>query len=67
MPRRYEVPEREPPEPFEREDAPFAALADSEIDYDDEWEEDKVPLDLVEAVESGAWLDDPESVDGEEA
>ncbi|MGO8875077.1 MAG: hypothetical protein ACLQNG_04840 [Acidimicrobiales bacterium] len=35
--------------------------ADSEIDFDDESEDDQLPLDEVEAEEVGARLDDPEN------
>jgi hypothetical protein len=32
----------------------------NEIDFDDELEEDQLPLDVVEAEELGVLLDDPE-------
>ncbi|MGC9961134.1 MAG: hypothetical protein ABSE47_04425 [Acidimicrobiales bacterium] len=34
---------------------------DSEIDFDDESDDDQLPLDEAEAAEIGANLDDPES------
>jgi hypothetical protein len=33
---------------------------DSEIDFDDETDDDQLPLDEVEAAEAGVDLDDPE-------
>jgi hypothetical protein len=35
----------------------------NEIDFDDEREEDQLPLDVVEATELGVLLDDPELAD----
>jgi hypothetical protein len=52
----------EQPEPLEREDAADVAATDSEIDFDDEREEDQLPLDAVEAYEAGVLLDDPEKL-----
>ena len=52
----------EKPEPYVAHDAADAVSLDSEIDYDDEQEEDQLPLDVVEAIEAGVLLDDPESV-----
>jgi hypothetical protein len=52
----------ERPEPLEREDAADVAATDSEIDFDDEREEDQLPLDAVEAYEAGVLLDDPENL-----
>jgi hypothetical protein len=43
-------------EPYERHDP----VPDSEIDFDDETDDDQLPLDEVEAIEVGANLDDPE-------
>ena len=51
---------------YEREDAAEVAARDSEVDFDDEAEEEIPPLDVVEAAELGALLDDPELLDGEE-
>ena len=39
---------------------------DSEIDFDDEQEEDQVPLDETEAAEAGVLLDDPEALSDED-
>ena len=52
----------ERPDPFLASDAADAVSLDSEIDYDDEQEEDQMPLDVVEAMEVGVMLDDPETV-----
>ena len=52
----------ERPEPLNREDAADVASRDSEIDFDDEAEEDQLPLDEVEALEVDALLDDPEKL-----
>ncbi len=51
-------------EPRDRHD-PRDALVDSEIDFDDETEDDQLPLDEVEAREIGVNLDDPEQLDDE--
>lgn len=56
-------PVAEKPDPFVAPDAAEAVSLDSEIDFDDEQEEDQLPLDVVEAIEVGVMLDDPESVD----
>ena len=56
------------PENDEFNDAPIVAddaaedgaSADSEIDFDDESDDDQLPLDEVEAREAGVLLDDPE-------
>ena len=53
----------EEPEPFVADDAADEVSLDSEIDFDDEQEEDQLPLDVVEAIEAGVMLDDPEAVD----
>ena len=52
-------------EPRDRHD-PRDALVDSEIDFDDETDDDQLPLDEVEAREIGVNLDDPEQLDDEE-
>jgi hypothetical protein len=44
------------------EDAADVASRDSEIDFDDERSDDQLPLDEVEAIESGTVLDDPEEL-----
>jgi len=59
-------PVAEKPEPFIPPDAAEAVSLDSEIDYDDEQEEDQLPLDIVEAIEAGVLLDDPETLDEDE-
>ena len=41
---------------------PEDATLDSEIDFDDETDDDQLPLDEVEAIESGVNLDDPEKL-----
>jgi hypothetical protein len=51
-----EVPEYEPPDRHDPDDA----LPDSEVDFDDETDDDQLPLDEVEAIELGVNLDDPE-------
>jgi hypothetical protein len=56
----------EKPDPFLASDAADAVSLDSEIDYDDEQENDQLPLDVVEAIEAGVLLDDPETVDDDE-
>jgi len=55
----------ERPDPFLASDAADAVSLDSEIDYDDEQEDDQLPLDVVEAIEAGVLLDDPETDDDE--
>ena len=57
-----DVPSIEPPEPFEREDAAEIAGLDNEVDFDDEHDDDQLPLDIVEAIEADALLDDPETI-----
>jgi hypothetical protein len=61
-----EFPLIEAPEPFVRDDAADVASRDSEIDFDDEQEEDQQPIDIVEALEVDALLDDPEELSDEE-
>jgi hypothetical protein len=56
----------EQPDPLDPEDAAEIAPLDSEIDFDDEQEEDQLPLDVVEAAEVGVLLDDPESLSDED-
>jgi hypothetical protein len=57
-----DVPVVEPPDPLEREDAADVASLDNEVDFDDDRDDDQLPLDVVEAAEVGVLLDDPESV-----
>jgi hypothetical protein len=52
----------EEPDPYIREDATEVAPLDSEIDFDDERDDDQLPIDEVEAIEAGALLDDPEKL-----
>ncbi|MGP8064776.1 MAG: hypothetical protein ACLP81_00110 [Acidimicrobiales bacterium] len=61
-----DVPIVEGPAAFEREDAADVASRDNAVDFDDEVEDEVPPLDVVEAAEVDALLDDPESLDGEE-
>ena len=49
----------EEPDPFVAPDAADEVSLDSEIDFDDERDDDQAPLDVVEAIEVGALLDDP--------
>jgi hypothetical protein len=65
-PRKNETPEVEDPEPLDPEDAAEVAPLDSEIDFDDEQEEDQLPIDETEAAELGVLLDDPEDLSDEE-
>jgi len=61
-----DVPIIEEPDPLDPEDAAEIAPLDSEIDFDDEQEEDQLPLDVVEAAEAGVLLDDPETLSDED-
>lgn len=63
---RDDVPIIEEPDPLEPEDAAEIAPHDSETDFDDEREEDQLPLDEVEAQEAGVLLDDPERLSDED-
>ncbi len=56
----YRGPLPEEPEPLTPEDAAEAPGLDSEVDFDDERDDDQESLDVVEAREVGALLDDPE-------
>jgi hypothetical protein len=60
------LPYREDPEPLELEDAADVASRDSEVDFDDETDDDQLPLDVVEALETGTLLDDPEELEDED-
>ena len=60
-----DIPIIEEPDPLDPEDAAEIAPLDSEIDYDDEQEEDQLPLDEAEAAEAGVLLDDPEALSDE--
>ncbi len=55
-----DLPEVERPDPFLASDAADEVSLDSEIDFDDERARDQLPLDVVEAIEAGVMLDDPE-------
>jgi hypothetical protein len=61
-----DIPIIEEPDPLDPEDAAEIAPLDSEIDYDDEQEEDQLPLDETEAAEAGVLLDDPEVLSDED-
>jgi hypothetical protein len=61
-----DLPEVEEPEPLDPEDAADVAPLDSEIDFDDEREDDQLPLDVVEAAEMNVLLDDPEALSDRE-
>ena len=61
-----DIPIVEEPDPLDPEDAAEIAPLDSEIDFDDEQEEDQVPLDETEAAEAGVLLDDPETLSDED-
>ena len=56
----------EEPDPLDPEDAAEVAPLDSEIDFDDEQDEDQLPLDETEAAEAGVLLDDPEALSDED-
>ncbi|MCU1492585.1 MAG: hypothetical protein JWO62_349 [Acidimicrobiaceae bacterium] len=60
------VPIIEHEEALDPEDAADVAPRDSEVDFDDDRDDDQVPLDEVEAIEAGALLDDPESLSDED-
>jgi hypothetical protein len=49
-------------EPLDREDAADVAATDNEIDFDDDRDDDQLPLDAAEAREAGVLLDDPETL-----
>jgi hypothetical protein len=51
-----EVPEYEPYDRHDTSDAP----QDSEVDFDDETDDDQLPLDEKEATDIGVNLDDPD-------
>ena len=61
-----DVPIIEEPDPLDPEDAAEIAPLDNEVDFDDEQEEDQVPLDETEAAEAGVLLDDPEALSDED-
>lgn len=61
-----DVPIIEHSDSLDPEDAAETAPNDNEIDFDDEREEDQLPLDVIEAAETGVLLDDPESMSAEE-
>jgi hypothetical protein len=60
-----EISDVEDPEQLDREREDTAS-ADSEIDFDDEVDDEVGPIDVVEAGEAGALLDDPEELDEDE-
>jgi hypothetical protein len=53
----------ERPDSFIAPGAADVVSEDSEIDFDDELDDDQLPLDRVEAREAGVLLDDPEKLD----
>lgn len=57
------VPVIEHTDPLIPQDAADVASRDSEIDFDDEVEDEVGPIDIVEAIEADALLDDPERLD----
>ena len=61
-----DIPIVEEPDPLDPEDAAEIAPLDNETDFDDEQEEDQVPLDETEAAEAGVLLDDPEALSDED-
>ena len=61
-----DIPIIEDPDPLDPEDAAEIAPLDSEIDFDDEQDEDQLPLDETEAAEAGVLLDDPEALSDED-
>ena len=52
--------------PLDPENAADIAPSANEIDFDDEQEEDQLPLDVVEAFQAGVLLDDPEVLSDED-
>jgi hypothetical protein len=58
-----DLPVMERPDPFIAPGAADFVSLDSEVDFDDEQEEDQRPLDVVEAIEAGVLLDDPERLE----
>jgi hypothetical protein len=58
-----DLPAMERPDPFIAPGAADFVSLDSEVDFDDEQEEDQSPLDVVEAIEAGVLLDDPERLE----
>jgi hypothetical protein len=61
-----DIPIIEEPDALNPENAADVAPLDSEIDFDDEQEEDQMPLDETEAAEAGVLLDDPEMLSDED-
>jgi hypothetical protein len=57
------IPVIEHSDPLIPEDAADVASRDSEIDFDDEVEDEVGSIDVVEAIEVDALLDDPEKLD----
>jgi hypothetical protein len=58
-----DLPAVEQPDSFIAPGAADFVSEDSEIDFDDELDDDQLPLDRVEAREAGVLLDDPEKLD----
>ncbi len=61
-----DIPIIEESDPLDPEDAAEIAPLDSEIDFDDEQDDDQLPLDETEAAEAGVLLDDPEALSDED-
>lgn len=61
-----DIPFIEPTAPLEPENAADIAPSANEVDFDDEREEDQLPLDVIEAFEAGVLLDDPEVLSDED-
>ena len=57
------LPVIERPDPLRTPDEGVSVSLDSEVDFDDEREDDQLPLAVVEAAESGVLLADPERLD----
>lgn len=53
----------ERPDPFIALGAADFVSDDSEIDFDDELDDDQLPIDVVEARAAGVLLDDPKKLD----
>jgi hypothetical protein len=65
-PRKVELPDLERTDRPDFEDAAEVASRDSEVDFDDEREDDQRTLDVVEAIEVGVLLDDPETLSADD-
>lgn len=61
-----DIPVIEQSDPLTPEDAADVASQDSEIDFDDEVDDEVGSIDVVEAIEADALLDDPEKLEEDE-